>query len=580
MIQKFPYTNLHELNLDWIIQQLIKIEQGAVLSVNGQTGEVVLYQDADVQLPDVVQPDGTWRFFRYVNGKPVGIKFDENGHAYMVDQYLTETEFYTDRNPPDYPVDSVNGQTGAVQLYTENGVRLPDVDETYWNIRREVDHSGTPSIEGIEFRDGQPMERISGQNRYPVYDGGNPPPYPVSSVNGQTGNVNLTFPVTSVNGQTGAVTIVIPVQSVNGQTGAVTIPPFVADDSIPIMAVYQVPANATQWGLLRQVKWGSTIDNKKVGIVFDTTGETFNAYLRVDDGQTVTDLRILTPADIPSDTGVISVNGAAGVVVLDATDIQMETGQDTRTVQTVIAGLEIDMTDAFTTLSKVNLNQADGFSTSSTYDIGDLVIHNNQLYKCVVAVSTAGAWNAANWQQTTIAAELANAASPDAVNQNIGYVENGSTASRNYNDGDFIIWNGLVYIADGPIASGASLAVGTNLTAVPGGAANALMETLSPSNYITPTLGTDISLTSGGYQQIGKIVIVAIRMYVNSPQTVLCTGLPIPVHNPNVSAGQALCIFASNLTSNTIYLNSYGNIIASTDISNNNVIVSGVYICE
>ena len=42
MIPKFPYTNLHELNLDWIIEQLIKIEQGAVLSVNGQTGEVVI----------------------------------------------------------------------------------------------------------------------------------------------------------------------------------------------------------------------------------------------------------------------------------------------------------------------------------------------------------------------------------------------------------------------------------------------------------------------------------------------------------------------------------------------------------
>ena len=173
MIQKFPYTNLHELNLDWIIQQLIKIEQGAVLSVNGQTGEVILYQDADVQLPDVVQPDGTWRFFRYVNGKPVGIKFDENGHAYMVDQYLTETEIYTERNQPDYPVESVNGQTGAVELYQQNGIRFPDVTENYWNIRREVDHNGSPSVEGLEFKDSLPMERISGQNRYKVYDEGN-----------------------------------------------------------------------------------------------------------------------------------------------------------------------------------------------------------------------------------------------------------------------------------------------------------------------------------------------------------------------------------------------------------------------
>lgn len=471
MIQKFPYTNLHELNLDWIIQQLIKIEQGAVLSVNGQTGEVVLYQDADVQLPDVVQPDGTWRFFRYVNGHPVGIKFDENGHAYMVDQYLTETEFYTDRNPPDYPVQSVNGQTGAVELYQQNGIRFPDVSDTYWNMRREVDHEGSPSIEGIEFADGLPMKRISGQNRYNVYDEGNPPPYPVSSVNGQTGDVQLTFPVTSVNGQTGAVTIVIPVQSVNGQTGAVTIPPFVSDASSPIMAVYQVPANATQWGLLRQVKWGSTIDNKQVGIVFDTTGETFNAYLRVTDGQTVTDLRILTPADIPSDTGVISVNGAAGVVVLDATDILMETGVDTRTVQTVIAGLELDMSNAFTDIQTVNENQADGFSTSLTYDVGDLVLYNDVLYKCIVAVTTAGAWNASNWQQTTLAAELGGG------DDNLAYVEDGSTASRNYNAGDYIIWQGTAYQASTAIGSGTTLAVGTNLTAITGGVANALNTT-------------------------------------------------------------------------------------------------------
>ena len=514
MIQKFPYTNLHELNLDWIIKKLIEIEQGAVLSVNGQTGEVILYQDADVQLPDIVQPDGTWRFFRYVNGHPVGIKFDENGHAYMVDQYLTETEFYTDRNPPDYPVQSVNGQTGAVELYQQNGIRFPDVSDNYWNIRREVDHNDTPSIEGLEFKDGQPMERISGQNRYPVYDAGNPPPYPVRSVNGQTGDVQLTFPVTSVNGQTGAVTIVIPVQSVNGQTGAVTIDPFVTDATSPIMAVYQVPANATQWGLLRQVKWGSTIDNKKVGIVFDTTGGVFNAYLRVDDGQTVTDLRILTPADIPSDTGVISVNGAAGVVVLDATDILMETGVDTRTVQTVIAGLELDMSNAFTDIQTVNENQADGFSTSLTYDVGDLVLHNDVLYKCIVAVTTAGSWNAANWQQTTLAAELGGG------DDNLAYVEDGSTASRNYTAGDYIIWQGTAYQASTAIGSGTSLAVGTNLTAIPGGVANALNAFIRTSTdvILTPTSGN--TLRSDDFHHLiktGNIVSGNIGMNLNIP---------------------------------------------------------------
>ena len=560
MIQKFPYTNLHELNLDWIIKKLIEIEQGAVLSVNGQTGEVVLYQDADVQLPDVVQPDGTWRFFRYVNGKPVGIKFDENGHAYMVDQYLTESEIYTERNQPDYPVQSVNGQTGAVELYQQNGIRFPDVSDNYWNIRREVDHNDSPSIEGLEFKDGQPMERISGQNRYPVYDAGNPPPYPVRSVNGQTGDVQLTFPVTSVNGQTGAVTIVIPVQSVNGQTGAVTIDPFVTDATSPIMAVYQVPANATQWGLLRQVKWGSTIDNKKVGIVFDTTGGVFNAYLRVDDGQTVTDLRILTPADIPSDTGVISVNGAAGVVVLDATDILMETGVDTRTVQTVIAGLELDMSNAFTDIQTVNSNQADGFSTSLTYDVGDLVLHNDVLYKCIVAVTTAGTWNAANWQQTTLAAELGGG------DDNLAYVEDGSTASRNYSAGDYIIWQGTAYQASTAIGSGTTLAVGTNLTAITGGVANALNASIwnlgidyanevnlasytGDNKFVIPAPGWVViskdltSAASNGYIQIFNNASDTTRVYALWHYQ--GGGMDVPLMWP-VKKGEAVNVIVSN----------------------------------
>lgn len=37
---KYPYTNLHELNLDWIIEQLN--QTGAVTSVNGKHGSVTL----------------------------------------------------------------------------------------------------------------------------------------------------------------------------------------------------------------------------------------------------------------------------------------------------------------------------------------------------------------------------------------------------------------------------------------------------------------------------------------------------------------------------------------------------------
>ena len=75
-----------------------------------------------------------------------------------------------------------------------------------------------------------------------LYSADNKPPYPVKSVNGKTGAVTglydannpPPYPVKSVNGKTGAVTGLYdannpppyPVTSVNGKTGAVTVPGF------------------------------------------------------------------------------------------------------------------------------------------------------------------------------------------------------------------------------------------------------------------------------------------------------------------------------------------------------------------
>ena len=53
--------------------------------------------------------------------------------------------------------------------------------------------------------------------------------------------------------------------------------------------------------------------------------------------------------------------------------------------------------------SSANENIASAYSSSSTYAVDDLVIYNNVLYKCVTAISTPEAFNAAHWQSTTIA---------------------------------------------------------------------------------------------------------------------------------------------------------------------------------
>lgn len=45
---------------------------------------------------------------------------------------------------------------------------------------------------------------------------------------------------------------------------------------------------------------------------------------------------------------------------------------------------------------------ADTYSNSSTYAIGDVVVQNGKLYKCITAISTAESWTAAHWEEITV----------------------------------------------------------------------------------------------------------------------------------------------------------------------------------
>lgn len=320
MFEHFPYTNLHELNLDWIIEKVKEAyspdnpPENIVLSVNGQTGNVILYADAIVKFPTV--ESDSWNIYRILTGnRAAGIEFAADGTAKIINGVQRNT-IYTSANPPAYPVLSVNGQTGTVVLYASQNVKFPDITETSWNMYRTADGQNL----GVKFEKDTALYRINGLNRVLVYDAENQPPYPVTAVNGRTGAVSVQEPFVS------------------------TTP-----------AILQVTPDiaGTYWGLKRDTT------NGEAGIYFEAVNDTVAAYLTYKpDGEAEQTFRLLTLDDIPSSSGVVSVNGKSGVVTIYGNDIYVssEVGQ---TIEEALADLEEtnDTQDTYITQNRNNITQ-------------------------------------------------------------------------------------------------------------------------------------------------------------------------------------------------------------------------------
>lgn len=172
LFENFPYTNLHELNLDWLIDELKKVKESSVMSVNGQTGDVILYEAPTVYLPEVTT--NQWEIIRSTDGVTVGIYFKKDGTAYITRESNLD-KIYTASNPPPYPVTSVNGQTGDVIIFSEQYIQLPTLTDqqlTNWNIYRTVNGI----LSGIQFDGAGNAYVMDGSNgRYKIWDNHNSP---------------------------------------------------------------------------------------------------------------------------------------------------------------------------------------------------------------------------------------------------------------------------------------------------------------------------------------------------------------------------------------------------------------------
>ena len=271
LFENFPFTNLHQLNLNWLIEEVKKC--------------------------------------------------------------------YSPDNPPEAMVISVNGESGEVILYKDAHVALPDITEEQWNIYR----GSANKITGIEFNKDNPATRINGNQRFVIYDAGNPPPYPVIAVNGETGNVILY--------------------------------------EEPYVVFPDVEGN--NWGLERKLNT-NTADETRVGIMFDDTGK---AYITHDEDAT----QILTIEDIPSSSGVVSFNGQTGVLIVTGADIN-KSATDNRSINTAID----DNTNAING-NKGLMGYYEPTNTAQhNIPVDSWVFWNNGIYKAIQAISIDDALNTNN----------------------------------------------------------------------------------------------------------------------------------------------------------------------------------------
>lgn len=204
VVIKFPFTSFQQFNLDWIMEQLHKMLQ--FMPMNGVAGDVLQRNvDGAVWMPltSVSLDIHSMSTIPEVEGADELAIYDNS----LQGNYKGTVADILALVPPS-PVSSVNGQTGAVSL------SIPTDTSDLTNGAGFVNAAGAAAAAPVQSVNGQTgavivsggaVDSVNGKTGTVIldktdiglgnvanvaqYSASNPPPYPVTSVNGQTGDV-------------------------------------------------------------------------------------------------------------------------------------------------------------------------------------------------------------------------------------------------------------------------------------------------------------------------------------------------------------------------------------------------------
>ena len=318
------------------------------------------------------------------------------------------------------------------------------------------------------------------------YSASNPPPYPVTSVNGSTGAVTVSVP-SAYTGNPAMDGTASPGSSTEWAKGDHVHP----SDTSRIPTTEKGAANgvatldntgkvpSSQLPAIPTTAAGVSYDNTTSGLTADDVQEAIDELAAGAGGGGV-DPATIAPVETTTTATVAHPLGS----IFYLNDVLYRALSDIAiggTINTASGGNATQTSVAQNFKRTVTLTSAEYAQLSAaekTADIVYIITDDNAIPADDVDYDNTTSGLSATNVQDAIDEGIywASQLIPSKANQaQIAYIETGTTASRNYALGEYLCWNGLLYRARTAISSGDAFTVGTNIADTVNGATNELI---------------------------------------------------------------------------------------------------------